>query len=754
MIRIFIILLITLSVAQAQTPQSKSSLTTEIGTNFPDNNAGLITPLITRNTLKDLIASYQQYADVNAQTGTTYTIQSSDYGKLVTLNNSSPVAVSIAVASGLHPFNVFVSNIGSGVVTITPTTSTINGASSLSLTNGQSAWIVSDGTNYQIFEGSGGLNVGATSVTGGTNNEIFYETGGNLGQIILGNNCFYLTNGSGVPSCSNTINGSPSLASAALVYGIAGLQSGSGAWTGTAANDAGGGTTNTYLGTGAGPQSGGAYVSNGTQGAENVALGFVSGTSVTTGTANVTIGGGSGTQITTGNRNSAIGRHAMRSNHAGSDTTAIGEFANNGNDGAFAFGIFTFTGHVDNGSGGLGTLLTVTAISGTPLLVGMHIAGAGLTAIGCEIISLGTGSGGTGTYNLDCSGNTGSESMTAALVDASQNTCVGANACYYAADPAPAASTFNMSTAIGYKAGFNMFTGTGNVAIGALSMTGDGSNGITGNNNLAMGASSCAALNTGSNNTCVGVSAGSSLTSTSDTVAIGGLAGFAATGANGTYIGMEAGSSVTTGANNIIISPGGNFQSPGITTGSNNLILGGVTGLSTSLANAIVLSDGAGNVQADYAKTNSGGWTLTGKTYLPNIGTDATKTDATVCEDTTTHQLYFGSGASGVCLGTSSMRFKHDIASLVPGLAEIMKLEPIEYKYNADHGDPNHKLYGFTAEQGDTALPELVGKDRDGKPNTFDLMGVVPVLVKALQEQESKIEQQESEIAELKARLN
>jgi hypothetical protein len=133
--------------------------------------------------------------------------------------------------------------------------------------------------------------------------------------------------------------------------------------------------------------------------------------------------------------------------------------------------------------------------------------------------------------------------------------------------------------------------------------------------------------------------------------------------------------------------------------------------------------------------------TSAGLFELPQISSDATHTDATVCEDTTSHAFYSGSGTLGICLGTSSTRYKHDIGDLDVGLAEIMKLEPVKYKLNSDHGDPDKLLYGFTAEQGIKVLPKLAGLDDQGQPNTFDYLGVVPVLVKALQEQQAEIEQ-------------
>lgn len=128
------------------------------------------------------------------------------------------------------------------------------------------------------------------------------------------------------------------------------------------------------------------------------------------------------------------------------------------------------------------------------------------------------------------------------------------------------------------------------------------------------------------------------------------------------------------------------------------------------------------------------------------ITTDTAHTDATVCEDTSTHLFYSGSGTLGICLGTSSSRYKNNIAPLGEGLAAIMALQPVSYFLNPDHGDPNHKLYGFTAEQGGVVLPALMGRDAQGRPSTFDYLGVVPVLVNAIHDLEGQI-------AELKQRV-
>ena len=129
---------------------------------------------------------------------------------------------------------------------------------------------------------------------------------------------------------------------------------------------------------------------------------------------------------------------------------------------------------------------------------------------------------------------------------------------------------------------------------------------------------------------------------------------------------------------------------------------------------------------------------------LSGLASDAATTNNTVCLTTTTGVLTKGSGALGICLGTSSERYKIDIASLDVGLSEIMKLRPVSYYTDAIHGDPSKVLYGFTAEQGGTVLPKLMGLDKEGRPNTFDYMGVVPVLVKATQELEARVRKLES----------
>ncbi len=111
---------------------------------------------VTNDSSSPIPVSISVYEQVNAQTGTTYTVLSTDWGKLVTHSNGSAIAVTLPQAGSSFPNGWYydVVNLGVGTVTITPTTSTIQGAATLVLTTGDGVRIVSDGTNYFYQPGS------------------------------------------------------------------------------------------------------------------------------------------------------------------------------------------------------------------------------------------------------------------------------------------------------------------------------------------------------------------------------------------------------------------------------------------------------------------------------------------------------------------------------------------------------------------------------------------------------------------------
>jgi hypothetical protein len=130
---------------------------------------------------------------INAQTGTTYTVVAGDEGKIVSLANGSSVAVTLPQATGSFTtgWSVTLVNIGAGTVTITPTTSTIDGLSSVALLQYQSITVVSDGTNYTATFGEK-LSItttgtsGAATLSGGVLNIPQYSAGSVVVGLVIG----------------------------------------------------------------------------------------------------------------------------------------------------------------------------------------------------------------------------------------------------------------------------------------------------------------------------------------------------------------------------------------------------------------------------------------------------------------------------------------------------------------------------------------------------------------------------------------
>lgn len=105
---------------------------------------------------------------VNAQTGTTYTYLTTDFRKLVTHTNAAAIAGTLPQAGASFPagWYMLVQNRGAGALTITPTTSTIDGAATLVLNQNEGAIVTSDGTNYFTLRGKATGAAGVGDVVG------------------------------------------------------------------------------------------------------------------------------------------------------------------------------------------------------------------------------------------------------------------------------------------------------------------------------------------------------------------------------------------------------------------------------------------------------------------------------------------------------------------------------------------------------------------------------------------------------------
>lgn len=122
-----------------------------------------------------------------------------------------------------------------------------------------------------------------------------------------------------------------------------------------------------------------------------------------------------------------------------------------------------------------------------------------------------------------------------------------------------------------------------------------------------------------------------------------------------------------------------------------------------------------------------------------------------VCFNVTTKEIQVNSLAN--CT-VSSARYKHDIQPLaIDATQAVLALVPSSFVYNGK----TTEQYGFIAEQVASTSPILAGYDSEGKPSTIDDIGIVSVVVKALQnvihhqdDQDARITALEEEVAALK----
>jgi hypothetical protein len=101
----------------------------------PTFTAGQVLTAAQQNVLATAIVA------INAQTGTTYTAASTDVGKLITLSNAAAITLTIppSVFAVGDQINIMQGNSGSGVVTISGPSVTLQSNGTKLKTNGQYA---------------------------------------------------------------------------------------------------------------------------------------------------------------------------------------------------------------------------------------------------------------------------------------------------------------------------------------------------------------------------------------------------------------------------------------------------------------------------------------------------------------------------------------------------------------------------------------------------------------------------------------
>jgi len=406
-----------------------------------------------------------------------------------------------------------------------------------------------------------------------------------------------------------------------------------------------------------------------------------------------------------------------------------------------------------------GKLDASQALTGTVTSTGLNISNdasiSGLT------VGKGGGSVATGTtfgYQALNSNTTGVN-----------NTAVGYQAGYSA--------TGGLITAVGYKSGFSTTSGNPNLFLGyqaGYSNTTGSSNSIvgssntfyyntTGSNNTAFGDSALYNNTTASNNTAVGYQAGYNNQTGGVNTFLGRLAGYVSSNSSGNvFLGASAGYTANSNSgandNNTFVGYASGYY---VTTGTKNTILGGYNGNQSGLdirtaSNYIVLSDGDGNPRGifdgsgDFLVNTTGinASNLSGfvvRAYAGGIYTENGHNTSASSGDSYTIFRYNGSqigsitqtGTTAVLYNTTSdYRLKNDVTPIQNALSTINELNPISFTWVDGRKDD-----GFLAHELQAVIPNCVTGEKDavnedGSPKyqQMDNSGVIPFLVKAIQE--------------------
>ena len=543
--------------------------------------------------------------------------------------------------------------------------------------------------------------------------------------------------------------------------------------TGTDIITASAGTSNFRAGVNAGNSiaSGGNY---------NVVLGDEAGTAITTGDYNTFVGYAAGDATTEAVYNIAIGGAALSTNILGSKSVAVGTSALFVQNPASAVNMFnTAVGHEAGAAVTTGTFNTlIGGLAGDGATTASYSTALGYGSLGGAMTGEGNVALGVNTLLLATSAHSNTAVGTSAMSSATtgtNNVAVGRNAL-------DANTTANANTAVGYASLGANTTGTSNVALGYEAMLTN----TTANNNTAVGLRALKLNTTGAENTVVGSLAADALTTGSYNVAIGMQALGAdtlgrksvaigqqallvqnftsATDTFNTAVGFDAGAAITTGTTNTIV---GGLAGDALTTGAANTAVGysalstaGIaadhnTAIGYAAGYSVTTGDNNLLLGSDAGRSGSpGGAISTGSNAIvlgdENIGNAHIQVDWTVASD---------------------QRDKTDFTALDLGLDFVKALAPVTYKWDkrAKYGDKTADDYditnytpdgthkedwldiGFKAQEVE-ALEIAAGYNKSSKTNLVSShsgdgkqMGLqyskfIPILVKAIQEQNALIE--------------
>jgi trimeric autotransporter adhesin len=102
---------------------------------------------------------------------------------------------------------------------------------------------------------------------------------------------------------------------------------------------------------------------------------------------------------------------------------------------------------------------------------------------------------------------------------------------------------------------------------------------------------------------------------------------------------------------------------------------------------------------------------------------------------------------------TSSKRFNEDIKPMDAASEALFRLQPVAFHYKKDIDPTGTRQLGLVAEDVEKVNPDLVVRDKEGKPYSVRYNQINAMLLNEFLKEHRKVQEQQSEIDSLKAEL-
>ncbi len=323
--------------------------------------------------------------------------------------------------------------------------------------------------------------------------------------------------------------------------------------------------------------------------------------------------------------------------------------------------------------------------------------------------------------------------------------------------PAPDGGYPGFTTAEGTKALQSLTSGSANTAVGWFSLfsnTAGSFNTATGagtllfniaDENTAFGAATLLFNTTGAQNTAVGVAALLNNTNGGANTAIGeGVLRSNTEGSENTASGFFALLSNTVGNNNTAI---GMFALGSHSSGNSNTAIGwnALPSDSTGFSNVALGAAAGGNVMTAHdvicIGTNVIGEDISNSCYIGSIFGATSSSGSAV--------FINSSGKLGTT--TSSRRFKEEIKPMDHASEALFSLKPVSFHYNKEIDPTGTSQFGLVAEDVGKVNPDLIVRDKEGKPYSVRYDQVNAMLLNEFLKEHRKVEEQQATITQLKS---